>query len=61
MPKYLATFRTDADYAERVFRARPPDAAGRRRSRARPALSARLPVVVGLIANLARGGVHADI
>jgi hypothetical protein len=27
MPKYIATFRTDADYAERVFAARTPKAA----------------------------------
>ena len=27
MPKYIATFRTDADYAERVFTARTPEAA----------------------------------
>lgn len=27
MPKYIATFRTDADYAERVFTARTPKAA----------------------------------
>ena len=27
MPKYIATFRTDADYAERVFAARTPQAA----------------------------------
>jgi hypothetical protein len=27
MPKYIATFRTDADYAERVFTARSPKAA----------------------------------
>jgi hypothetical protein len=27
MPNYLATFRTDADYAERVFTAKTPAAA----------------------------------
>ena len=27
MPKYIATFRTDADYAERVFAAKTPEAA----------------------------------